>query len=61
MKYYIKAKVFKTATGEFKQRMTAKAGKLKRFKVRVVQYKHNSFAAIRKLSMKNLVVKQENQ
>ena len=60
MKYYIKAKVFKTATGEFKQRMTAKAGKLKRFKVWVDQYKRNSFAAIRKLSMKNLVVKQEN-
>ena len=60
MKYYIKAKVFKTATGEFKQRMTAKAGKLKRFKVRVAQYKHNCFAAIRKFYMKNLVVKQEN-
>ena len=39
--YSIKAKEFKMVIEELKQRMTAKAGKLKRFKARVTLYRQN--------------------
>ena len=40
-KYRIKAKGFKIVTEELKQRTTLKAGKLKRYKARVNQYRQN--------------------
>ena len=40
-KYKIKAKGFKTVIEELKQRITEKAGKLKKYKARVTQYRQN--------------------
>ena len=50
-KYSSKAKGFKTLTEELKQRITAKAGKFKRYKARVTQYRQNKLFCCNKKAL----------
>ena len=42
-KYWLKEKGYKRVIEELKQRVTAKADKIKRYKDRMKQYRHNTF------------------
>ena len=45
-KYSIKVKRFKTVTEKLKQKITAKAEKLNRYKARVTQYRQNQTVSL---------------